>query len=81
MKISYAKAAAKVINAMDEPTKQRIRQAVNALPAGDVRPLQGAKGSFRLRVGGWRVLFSYPDRDAILIEKIGPRGEIYKGVS
>lgn len=80
MQISYAKAAVKAINGMDRPTKQRIRAAIEKIPAGDIKPLQGSNGSYRLRVGGWRILFSYPAQDAILIEKIGPRGEVYKGV-
>ena len=81
MKVEYAKVAVKVINSLDRPTKQRIRAAIEKLPEGDVRPLKGSSGSYRLRVGDWRILFSYPVQDTILIEKIGPRGEIYKGVS
>lgn len=80
MRIEYAKAAVKVINGMDRPTKQRIKTAIEKLPDGDVKPLKGSVGSFRLRVGNWRILFSYKEHDIILIEKIGPRGEIYKGV-
>lgn len=81
MKVEYAKIAVKVINSLDRPTKQRVRSAIEKLPEGDVRPLKGSSGSYRLRVGDWRILFSYPAQDTILIEKIGPRGEIYKGVS
>ena len=81
MEISYSKSAVKVINGMDRPTKQRIRAAIEKIPEGDIKkPLQGSKGSYRPRVGEWRILFSYPAHDIILIEKIGPRGEIYKGV-
>ncbi|MCI8524344.1 MAG: type II toxin-antitoxin system RelE/ParE family toxin [Oscillospiraceae bacterium] len=80
MEIFYAKAAVKTIGGMDRPTKQRIKAAIEKLPTGDVKALQGCKGSYRLRVGDWRILFSYPEHDMILIEKIGPRGEIYKGV-
>lgn len=69
-----------MIGGMDRPTKQRIKTAIEKLPDGDVKALQGYKGSYRLRVGNWRILFSYPEHDMILIEKIGPRGEIYKGV-
>jgi len=32
-----------------------------------------------LRVGGWRIVFSIPDTNTILIEKIAPRGDVYKG--
>lgn len=80
MEINYARAAVKVINSMDRPTKQRIKAALEQLPEGDVRPLKGSSGTYRLRVGDWRILFSYPGHDIILVEKIGPRGQVYKGV-
>ncbi len=60
MKITYAKQAVKAIGGMDRKTKQRMKIAIESLPQGDVKPLKGASGSFRLRVGDWRVLFSYP---------------------
>lgn len=78
--ISYSKQAIKAVNAMDRPTKLRIKNAVEKLPDGDVKPLKGTKDSLRLRVGNWRILFSYMSQDEIIIEKIAPRGEIYKGV-
>lgn len=80
MVIQYSKQSAKAIGGMDRPTKQRIKTAIEGLPSGDVKPLKGAKGSFRLRVGDWRILFAYVADDTILIEKIAPRGEVYKGV-
>lgn len=80
MEISYAKAAVKVINGMDKATKQRIKSAIEKIPARDIKPLRGSNGSYRLRVGGWRILFSYPEDGIILIEKVGPRGDVYKGV-
>jgi len=80
MEIRYSKVAVKAINGMDKATKQRIKAGIEKLPIGDIRPLQGSKGSYRLRVGDWRILFSYPEDDIILIEKIGPRGGVYKGV-
>ena len=79
MEISYARAAVKVINALDRPTKQRIKKAVEGLPKGDIVPLSGSKGLYQLRVGDWRVVFSYPKENAVLIEKIAPRGDVYKG--
>lgn len=80
MQISYSRASVKVINSMDKATKQRIRAAIEKIPDGDIKPLKGSTGTYRLRVGGWRILFSYPEHDTILIEKIGPRGGVYKGV-
>ena len=76
MNIEYAKRSVKAINGMDKPTKHRIRSAID----GDIKPLKGLSGSYRLRVGDWRIIFSYPEKDTVLIEKIAPRGEVYKGV-
>ena len=79
MEIRYAKAAIKVIGNLDRSTKQRIRNAVEQLPKGDVKPLSGSVRLYRLRVGDWRIVFSYPDGNTVLIEKIAPSGEVYKG--
>ena len=68
----------KVINGMDRPTKQRIKAGIEKLPQGDIKPYKGSPGTYRLRVGDWRILFSYPEDGTILIEKIGPRGGVYK---
>lgn len=80
MDIEYSKRAVKAINSMDSQTKQRMKTAIEGIPAGDIKPLKGSKGTYRLRVGGWRIIFSYPEKDTILIDKIEPRGEVYKGV-
>ena len=80
MRIIYSKQAAKAISRMDGPTKQRLRRGIENLPKGDVKPLQGVQGHHRLRVGDWRILFSWDENDIIRIRKIAPRGEVYKGV-
>jgi len=79
MNILYSKQAVKSINRMDKPTKQRVKQGIEKIPSGDIKPLQGATGVFRLRIGDWRILFFYENNN-IIINKIAPRGEIYKGV-
>lgn len=78
MRIEYAKAAVKVINSLDRPTKQRIKAALEKIPAGDIKPYKGSPGTYRLRVGDWRVLFSHPEDGIILVEKIGPCSSVYK---
>jgi len=80
MQIVYSRAAVKAINSMDKVTKQRIKAGIENIPQGDIKPLKGSPGTYRLRVGDWRILFSYTEDDTILIEKIGPRGGVYKGV-
>ena len=78
MKIEYSKQAAKAISHMDTRTKQRIKTAVEKLPDGDIKLLKKRVSVYRLRVGDWRVLFSYQRNETVFIEKIGPRGQIYK---
>ena len=51
MEITYSKAAVKVINGMDRPTKQRIRAAIEKIPEGDIKPLQGSKSRHGQRGG------------------------------
>ena len=82
MKIELSKQASKVITKLDKPTKQRIKKALQKIPDGDIVVLQGSTSSFRLRVGSWRIIFSYvtiDDEKAILVEKIDSRGGVYKG--
>ena len=79
MEIKYTKAAVKTIGSMDKPTKQRLKKAIEDLQKGDVKPLKGSDSLYRLRVGNWRIVFSLPDTNTILIEKIAPRGDVYKG--
>ena len=79
MEIRYAKAAVKYINSLEKAAKQRIKAGIEGIPKGDIKPLRGCEGSYRLRVGDYRIIFSYPDKDTVLIEKVGPRGGVYKG--
>jgi mRNA interferase RelE/StbE len=78
MKIKFSKRVVKQIERMSEPVKGRIKAAILKLPSGDVIPLEGYKGLYRLRVGGWRVVFSYLENGIILVEKAEPRGGVYK---
>ncbi|MDR1510063.1 MAG: hypothetical protein LBS53_10525 [Synergistaceae bacterium] len=69
MNIIYYKDAAKTIERLDKQTRERIRKAISEIPAGDIKTLKGGNGLKRLRVGFWRILLSYVDRNTILIEK------------
>ena len=80
MNIIYHKQAVKAIERIDTATKQRLKQGIEGIPEGDIKKLQGHTELYRLRVGDWRIVFSYPDDETVLIEKVSPRGEIYKGV-
>lgn len=76
MEIQYSKQAIKFLKKQDKPTVIRIINAINALPAGDVKKLQGQSG-YRLRVGDFRIIFD-KNGDILYIEKINNRGQVYK---
>jgi mRNA interferase RelE/StbE len=55
-------------------------EAVAEAPLRDhpnIRPLTGAPGSFRLRQGDWRAVFSLEDGDVVL-DRIAHRREVYR---
>lgn len=79
MNITYSRASVKIIGKLDRATKQRIRNAVERLPKGDVKPLSGSACLYRLRVGDWRIAFSYPDGNTVLIEKKPHAGKFIRG--
>ena len=66
--------------------RNRILSAIDGLtqtpPVGDIKPMQGKpEGCFRLRVGGYRVIYRY-DKDGaavvLLILDVGTRRDVYK---
>lgn len=86
MKITYSKTAAKAIQSMNESTKKRIKRGIEGLtqnpPQGDIKPMQGySDNRYRLRVGGYRVIYKYLKDNSVVvlyIIDIGSRGDIYK---
>jgi mRNA interferase RelE/StbE len=44
--------------------------------ANNIKRLKGARATYRLRVGDYRVIF-VEDGDLIVVTDIGPRGSIY----
>ncbi|MCL2168511.1 MAG: type II toxin-antitoxin system RelE/ParE family toxin [Defluviitaleaceae bacterium] len=76
MNITYSKRAAKAISKINNPFKQSIKLAIERLPSGDVKKLQGYKNAYRLRARDYRIFF---DMDAeIEITDVLPRGGAYR---
>jgi mRNA-degrading endonuclease RelE of RelBE toxin-antitoxin system len=85
-KIEVKPAAEKYYLKLDKRRRARIKQALNELEEAenplllpDVRALTGRlHGDYRLRVGGWRILFT-PDKEKkmIYVYAILPRGDAY----
>lgn len=86
MRIEYSKKAAKYINTLDKPTKQRIKAAIEGLieipPRGDIKTLQGySDGRKRLRIGKYRIIYNYlpnGEIEILYIINVDSRGDIYK---
>ena len=66
--------------------RKRLAPVIDRL-ADEPRPrgvakLKGAEESYRLRVGGYRILYElYDDRLAVLVIRVGHRREVYRGRS
>ena len=78
MKIEYSKQAVKTIKNIDRQTKQYIKIAIENVPIGDINPLKDSKNNYMLSIRDWRIIFSYPTKNNVQIEKIAPRGKVYK---
>ncbi len=81
----FKKAAKKYLEKLDRDMQIAILIAIQGLcqfpPKGDVKKMSGLQGKYRLRVGMYRVIYSYGKDGSviiILIEEIGPRGDVYK---
>ena len=66
MNFVFSKQAIKAINRMDTSVKLRIKAAIERLPGGDIKPLKNRHiVTYRLRVGDWRVLYSFETTNTI----------------
>ena len=78
--IVYDKPAVKFLKRQTKEKQQWIIDAIRQLPhTGDIETLAGHPGVFRLRVGGYRVIYSIENEILIIrILDIGNRGDVYK---
>ena len=79
-KIVYDKPAVKFLKRQSRETQERIISAIHKLPgSGDVKPLAGHVNEFRLRIGGFRVIYTI-ENDILIVRvlDIGNRGDVYK---
>ncbi|MCL1986365.1 MAG: type II toxin-antitoxin system RelE/ParE family toxin [Firmicutes bacterium] len=76
METIYSKQADNFLQTKDDKTFNRIKFAIDKLPNGDVRKMKGFTNKYRLRVGDIRIIFTVDN--AICIEKIDNRGQVYK---
>jgi mRNA interferase RelE/StbE len=73
-----SKQAKKFIDGLDKSAKQRIKKGIDGIPEGDILPYKSRKGHFRLRIGDYRIIFTWINQEQILITSIDNRGGAYK---
>lgn len=81
-RVELAARARRDLRRLDPPVRARVVEALERLAGegtGDVRPLTGKPGEYRLRVGDWRVAF-VRDREArrLTVLRVLPRGRAYR---
>ena len=74
----YSKQAGKNLENLDKKTQQRLKDGIEKIPAGDIVPYKARMGYFRLRIGGFRILFSWLSNEQIYVAIIDGRGQAYK---
>lgn len=84
-KVFPHKKAVKYYESLDDKTAKRINKAIevmsnNPLEGPHIKRLRGThEGKYRYAVGDLRIVYRVNEKEKIiLIEAIGPRGDIYK---
>ena len=79
MKISYSKTFEKKFSKYDRKLQDKIFNAIQKLPNGDVKRLTGndIPPIYRIRISKYRILF-HMNKEEIQILKVDSRGDIYK---
>ncbi|QFR50076.1 type II toxin-antitoxin system RelE/ParE family toxin [Sulfurimonas lithotrophica] len=79
MKISYSKTFEKKFSKYDRKLQEKIFNAIQNLPDGDVKRLTGndIPPIYRIRISKYRILF-HMNEEEIKILKVDSRGDIYK---
>ena len=79
-KVVVEKRAAKFIRKQQPAQQKRILEALAQLPLmGDIKPMAGTPGFYRLRVGDYRILYTVEEEIVTVhVTDAGNRGDIYK---
>ncbi|PIP06855.1 MAG: plasmid stabilization protein [Syntrophobacteraceae bacterium CG23_combo_of_CG06-09_8_20_14_all_50_8] len=84
-KVFPNKKAVKYYESLDDKTAKRVNKAIeaiskNPLEGPHIKRLRGTQeGKHRYAVGALRIVYRINEKETtILIEAIGPRGDIYK---
>ena len=81
MKISASEQVAEWLSRLAPEPKRRVRAALKGLETrrGDIAPLHGElEGFYRLRIGGYRIVFRVMRRQSIRLEYADTRDVVYE---
>jgi len=84
-RVTTSKHAARNLRALDPQVRRRVQAAIRQLatdsrPHG-VMPVIGIPGTLRVRVGGYRVVYSLDDeRREVWVEAVRHRREVYRNL-
>ena len=80
MKVFLSRIADKYVKHLNEPDKGHVLNAIDGLeeepPKGDIKPLAGLSGRYRLKTNKYRIFFRYEVKH-ILVTHIDSRGQAY----
>ena len=79
-RIVIERPAMKFLMKQPQDQRERILKAIQELPdVGDIKPMNGYRGLYRLRVGSYRVIYSV-ENDLLIVRvlTVGNRGDVYK---
>jgi mRNA interferase RelE/StbE len=80
-RLVYTHRAARDIDALDPPAKQRIGKTLLRYEQDPLKYAEALKqselGTYRFRIGDYRVIFDL-DQDEIVVLRVGHRREIYR---
>ncbi len=80
-RVILADRARRDLRNLDRPVAVRVIRAINRYAAtgnGDVIQLQGREMEWRLRVGQWRVLFTFDEaQGSLVVLRVLPRSRAY----
>ncbi|MCL5057973.1 MAG: type II toxin-antitoxin system RelE/ParE family toxin [Actinobacteria bacterium] len=82
-RLIYHRDAVKFLAKQEKAVQERIARGLKGLiknpPCGDIKPMKGNLGLYRLRIGTYRVLFEIKHNEKVIyIEAIDFRGGVYK---
>ena len=80
MEVLLHRIVEKYLDRLNEPDKSHINAALDGLeeepPKGNIIPVSGQQGTFRLTIGSYRAIFRYRD-DHIFVTHLDSRGQVY----